>query len=150
MQLLNCQVALAGDLNNKGVKVGITPAEIHVLRVIHGFGSISDVEVTGKLRQGEYSHEELYAEIKRKYPIYEGEIQAYWRDNGAKFPIDVRDLDLPEGAFRMPLDMMIERVNGATEEPKAAARGRKGKAAEPAPTPTPIESFEDDLPPEEE
>jgi hypothetical protein len=149
MQLLNCQVALAGDLNNKGVKMGITPPEIHVLRIIHGSGSISNVEIAGKLVRGSYSHEDIYSDLKYKYPRYEGEIQAYWRDNGAKFPTDVRDLDLPESSFLMPLDMMIERVNAASEAKEQVRPGRKPKVAD-TPVPTAIDPFEDDPPPEED
>ncbi len=122
MQLVNCQVAIGGDLNNKGVKTKITPAEVQVLRMIHGAGSISDVEIVEKLPTAKYSQESIYTELKYLYPTHSAKVQEYWRDNGAKFPTDIRELGLPEGAFRLPIDMQIERLNG-----KAAKPGRPRK-----------------------
>lgn len=146
MQLLNCQVAIGGDLNNKGVICGVTPPEIQTLRMIHGPGSISDVVVVGKMHQREYSHEDIYLQIKNKYPRHAHIVQEYWRDNGARFPVDVRQLDLPDEAFRMPVDTMIENLGKADEATEEAApkvrRGRPAKEAKPAPVPEPIEDLE--------
>ena len=113
MQLCNCQVAIAGDLNNKGVLFNITPAEVETLRMIHGRGSVSDIEIVGKMEPREYSQEDLYLQLKSKYPLHEEKIKDYWRDRGANLPTDVRMLDLPEGSFRLPPDMMIERLRVA-------------------------------------
>lgn len=127
MQLCNCLVALSGDLNNKGVMQNVTPGEIETLRMIHGQGAVTDVEIVGRLQPHEYSHEDVYRQLRFKYPLYEHLIQNYWRDRGANLPIDVREIGLPESAFRMPPDMMVERLTGDT--PKVAKPPRKnGKA----------------------
>ena len=47
MQLINCLVALGGDLRNTVPKRGITVAEAAVLQRIHGHDSVVDIEPSG-------------------------------------------------------------------------------------------------------
>lgn len=44
MQMLNAIVAIGGDLGNTVPKYDVTPAEIAVLRAIHGEGAVFDIE----------------------------------------------------------------------------------------------------------
>jgi hypothetical protein len=46
MQRANCMVRLNGDLNNVVPKSGVTPAEILILRHIHGQESVVDIRPT--------------------------------------------------------------------------------------------------------
>jgi hypothetical protein len=127
MHICNCQVALAGDLNNKGVIENVTPGEIDVLRMIHGAGSVSDVAVVRIARPGEVGQEDLYHSLRVKYPIYEQLVQNYWRDRGAKMPTDIREINLPDGAFRVPVDSQIEALAGSVK-PLPGVRARRESA----------------------
>lgn len=47
MQLANCHVRLSGDLNNEIFKARVTPAEVLILRAIHGGESIVKFQPLG-------------------------------------------------------------------------------------------------------
>jgi|AGTN01.2.fsa_nt_gi hypothetical protein len=47
MQLAKCTVKLGGDLKNTVIKYNVTPAEILLLKAIHGDDAVVGVEATG-------------------------------------------------------------------------------------------------------
>ncbi len=51
MQIATCEVRLAGDVLNTVKKSGVTPAEVIILRAIHGLDAVVNVEVTGSDRR---------------------------------------------------------------------------------------------------
>jgi hypothetical protein len=61
MQLSNVMVRLGGLLTNTVPKVGVTPAEILILRHIHGQESVVDIRPTGfdKRRRNDTEYERL-------------------------------------------------------------------------------------------
>ena len=151
MQVCNCLVALAGDLNNKGVIENVTPGEIDILRLIHGAGSVSDVHIVRKMHPQEYSHEGLYHYLRGKYPVYEELVKNYWRDRGANLPTDVREINLPEGTFRLPPDMMVESLGKpkAEEAVELAAPKKRGRPAAPKPVEEPDPDVDAEFDPED-
>lgn len=65
MQLANVIVRLGGDLNNTVPRRGVTPAEILVLKHIHGSDAVVDVMPAGDDRK--LRHEEVFARLSAKY-----------------------------------------------------------------------------------
>jgi len=64
MQIATCEIRLAGDIMNSVRKVGVTPAEVIVLRSIHGLESVINIEVTGIDRR---SHLEEFNRLSASY-----------------------------------------------------------------------------------
>lgn len=46
MQLANCHVRLSGDMTNEVFKPGVTPAEVAVLRALHGADAVVKIQPT--------------------------------------------------------------------------------------------------------
>ena len=122
MHLVNCFVALNGDLNNVGHSAAITLAELEVLRLIHGQNSISGVKLVGA---SSVTGEEEYQRLLGKYPRYQEKVRGYWRDAGAKFPTDIREIRLSESELARPV---AEQV-AAQEKVRAAPMTKARKAA---------------------
>jgi hypothetical protein len=51
MELATCMVALGGDIGQTVPKYNVTPAEVAVLRLIHGTDAITDVVVTATVNR---------------------------------------------------------------------------------------------------
>jgi hypothetical protein len=135
MQLVNCLVALGGDPRNTVPKYGITVAEAHVLRAIHGHESLLDVQPLDEesdvspraeithLAETYFARDEDGANIVSK--VFAGGV--------ASVPMEIADLDLPETSYRV-----VERV--APPAPK-----RKRAKVEPASAVKPVDDGNDDV-----
>lgn len=102
MQIANVQVALGGDQGNRVPKYGVTPAEIVVLRAIHGTESVIEIEPAGEVTRPHA------VEKSRLMEVYGG---AKDEDNrphvvnvfpgiGAQLPLTLADLALPSEFYR--------------------------------------------------
>lgn len=167
MQLVNCMVALGGDIRNTVPKSGITVAEAAVLRAIHGPGGVFDVEVVGEETRN--NRQEL-ARLKKDYARARDEngishVEAIYPGAAARVFERVDELDLsdeqmkavaraPRGTVkREESDEGAPARPGAvkTDAPKGKGRGKKADAASVAPIAIPDRKVEeqdedDDLP----
>lgn len=121
MHTVDCFVCLGGDLNNQTPLFGVTVAEVAILKMIHGQHAVTGVRLAGT---SDTTMEDEYRRLLNKYPgKYADVIRGYWRDNGAKFPRDIRELRLVASDLAMPIDMME-----VAQQEKAKANGtRKSK-----------------------
>jgi len=71
MQIFDCAVRLAGDMNNVVPLLGITASEIVLLRRIHGDDAIIDIEYRKNVdlqKQGSLGTSvDVYAKLEKKY-----------------------------------------------------------------------------------
>lgn len=116
MQTLDCLVALGGDTRNTVPRTGITTAEAHLLRAIHGSDALLNVQPLGKVKVRPKDEIERLTE---KYPAKneDGRLIAniVFSGGAPAVPLTVADLDLPETAFRV-----VSRVTAA---PKGGDKG---------------------------
>lgn len=129
MHYVDCQVAVAGDIRNKAVIQGASVAEIAVLRLIHGDGSISDVRLVGN---GQVIHSDERDRLLEKYAKYGNIVNGVFRDGGGNFPADIRDLKLPTAAYAStPVDPhdQIDAMEARTAVADAAADPAEDAAA---------------------
>lgn len=64
MQVANCHVRLSGDINNEIFKAGVTPAEVLVLRRIHGADAVVKFE---PVKQDKRPHASEFDRLKMVY-----------------------------------------------------------------------------------
>lgn len=64
MQVANCHVRLAGDINNEIFKAAVTPAEVLVLRRIHGNDAVVKFE---PVKQDKRPHANEFDRLKITY-----------------------------------------------------------------------------------
>jgi hypothetical protein len=64
MQVVTCEIHLAGDRNHVVVKTGVTVAEIEILRVIHGNDAVLNIQPT---KQDTRKHAEELDRLRRVY-----------------------------------------------------------------------------------
>ena len=102
MHVVTCTVAIAGDQNNKLVKSNVTAAELALLQLLHGHGSVTDLKITGKKRVDQRAERDR---LLLEYPNQHKIITELWRDNGGKLPVDVRDLSLKSAQLARDEDL---------------------------------------------
>lgn len=95
MQLGRCIVRLGGDLNNSVLKQPVTPAEIIVLRAIHGDDAVLKIRQTGQDRR---AHAEELQRLIERYGAARGEdeqsiVAKIWPSpHGVKLPLNFKDI----------------------------------------------------------
>ena len=130
MQYINGLLALGSDPRNTVPLMGVSVAEVHVLRAIHGHEAVFDVQPIDAEKdvapRGEIQR------LVEKYPARNEDgdhiASKVFAGGAASVPLELADLDLPDNAYRV-----VERV--AVPAPK---RKRK-PAAEPASAVEPID-----------
>jgi hypothetical protein len=125
MQLANVMVKLGGDNNNIVPKAGVTPAEILVLRHIHGADCVIDIRPAGHDRKRR--HEQEYERLSQRYDKAAGAFTATAGEErksvmGTLFPGALRKLpmtlaDIGEGSEPVPEP---EIVPDLPDEPEGA------------------------------
>lgn len=99
MQTANCLVAIGGDDGNKVPKYSVTAAEVAVLRLIHGEGSVSEINITGTV---ERTHRQEIGRLTEAYGRMEGEkrvspaVSSLYPGAAARVFEDFRELEIPE------------------------------------------------------
>lgn len=137
MHTLNCLVAIGGDLQNKAYRPGITVPELMLLRIVHGDAAVTNIEVLKNPRVNQLEERDR---LYQAYPKYQKVTNDIWRDNGGKFPTDVRTLQLSTALFapaRTALDDVADAIEDkevaelkkATPPPKAPKKAAPKKAA---------------------
>lgn len=64
MEIANCEVRLCGDVGNSVFKQGVTPAEVVVLKTLHGDESVCKIKLVGSDRR---SHREEHERLSKNY-----------------------------------------------------------------------------------
>ena len=125
MQLANVMVKLGGDNNNIVPKAGVTPAEILVLRHIHGPDCVIDIRPAGfdKKRR----HEQEYERLSQRYDRAAGSFTATAGEErksvmATLFPGALRKLpmtlaEIGEGGAPAPKRVVEPDLPPAPEEP---------------------------------
>lgn len=119
MQLANCHVRLAGDMANEIFKARVTPAEVLVLRRLHGNDSVVKLQPLGSdKRQHGNELERLKTEYGPKI-VSEAFPGAY-----PQLPVNYRDIgiDILADTPAQPVPVKGRgRGKGATEDTTAGA-----------------------------
>lgn len=126
MQTANILLALGGDPGNSVPKYGVTPAEIAVLRLIHGDESVTEVEPTGTIERKSREERSRLAELYGRQVdgrFVSPHVDALFPGVAARVFEDLDELDLPEEFYKA--------------ETRVTAKSKPKKQAEPAPEPEP-------------
>lgn len=125
MQTLNGLLALGGDPRNTVPLMGVTVAEAHVLRAIHGHEALLDVQPLEA--EAEVSPRAEIGRLVEKYAARDEDgnrISAKVFAGGPpSVPMEIADLDLPDTAFRV-----VQRVAVPAPRRKKAPAAAPGSA----------------------
>jgi hypothetical protein len=155
MQLLNVLLALGGDSGNQVPKFEVTPAEIALLRAIHGEDAISDIQVIGEVartsRQERARLDEIYARQQPDGSRRSRELDALFPGVAARLFETIDEIDdLSDDMFkptaRAPRTIEPDPLDhdGNGKKGGSLPKAKRGKAAAPAPEPAPEPKDEDD------
>lgn len=104
MQTLNCLLALGGDIGNTVPKYNITPAEVAVLREIHGADAVSEIQVIGSIershREERVRLDEIYAKVMPNGQRISPEVQRLFPGAAARVFVTIDELGLPDDLFK--------------------------------------------------
>lgn len=156
MQTANILLALGGDSGNVVPKYGVTPAEVAVLRQIHGDESVTDIEPGEDIDRSNRAERARLAEAYGRRVdgrFVAPAVDALFPGVASRVYEDFEELDLPELFFKAErrVTSKSKRVKAEPEtetdedeDEKPAARAAKpaksakpAKAAKAAPTPAP-------------
>lgn len=124
MQTGTVSVRLGGDLNNSVPKQDVTPAEVVMLRAIHGEESVLFIEATGTDKR---SHSEEWDRLFQRYgeakdkkdePLF---LKLWPNKHAANFPIAFKDIGID--VLDLPAPKRRKRAEKAEVEPAAAGDG---------------------------
>lgn len=104
MQTLNCLLALGGDIGNTVPKYAITPAEVAVLREIHGADAVSEIQVVGSIERSHRDErvrlDEIYAKVMPNGSRFSPEVQRLFPGAAARVFATIDELGLPDDLFK--------------------------------------------------
>lgn len=158
MQTANILLALGGDRDNQIPKYNVTPAEIAVLRLIHGDESVTDVEPVGELKRSSKEERQrlndIYARVQPNGTRKAVEVDALFPGAAARVFETFDELDLDEVFYKTetrvsakaadPLDHDGDGKKGGTKPKAARATKAKAKAEPQEPVEEPQEQPEDE------
>lgn len=124
MEIATVKVSIAGDSGNTVEKYDVTPAEVAVLRYIHGEDAVKDIEPTGVIDRGNRAERERLALIYTKKENNQTPVDALYPGVAARVFDTFDELELPEEFYKA-----IERVKPAAVK-KVAKKGKAEEAAE--------------------
>lgn len=93
MQLSDCEVQLSGDMRNTVLLTGVTPAEIVVLRIIHGADAVINVFPR---RQNNRPHAEEKQNLIEKYRKARADIESAFPGIDPKLPVHLKDIGITD------------------------------------------------------
>lgn len=132
MQTADIILAINGDAGSQIPKFGVTPAEVAVLRAVHGEASVTDIAILDEEAQGDdgkRTHREELERLKFTYyrPTIPGTdrlvVNELFPGMSARLPDSFGDLEIP--------DIFYKAISRATPAPKPAEKPkRQSKKAE--------------------
>lgn len=102
METASILLALGGDSNNTVPKYAVTPAEVAVLRVLHGEQSVTDIDVNGF---AERTDRQEIARLQQTYNRRDGanltarEVNTLYPGAAARVELKFADLELPDALY---------------------------------------------------
>ncbi len=130
MQTAHVMLAIAGDPGNSVRKHNVTPAEIAVLREIHGEDSVTDIEPAGEV---ERTHREERQRLNETYgKVIDGAnpVARLFPGAAARVFETLDELELDESLFKAEKRVSTQTPPKKASEPKRSTRKAK---AEPEP-----------------
>lgn len=97
MQLANCRVRLGGDMTNEVLKQSVTPAEVAVLRLIHGDDSVLKVE---PFKQDKRPHAQEFERLLAEYG--QKVVEAAFPGVAPQLPVSFKDIGINVYAEEKP------------------------------------------------
>lgn len=145
MQAANVMVALEGDLGNTVPKYGVTPAEVAVLRAIHGDEAVFDIEplddeieITSRIERDRLL--QVYGKFVGGRDV--SPVSELFPGVAARLFESFDELDLDDSFFKPAARVRAKPV----DLPKAAEKAKRGKAkAAPEPEEADIEEMHDNV-----
>lgn len=100
MQFARCKVRLSGDMGTVIEKAPVSPAEVALLKVIHGDDAVFDVQLTGN-GNDKTPHAEELARLRAEYTAVDDGgnliIDKIFPGLGARLPVDFADIGIAVG-----------------------------------------------------
>ena len=125
MELATCEVRLNGDLQNTVIKDNITPAELLILRAIHGAESVVRIIIKAMNRR-QYS-----TEVERLSKIYDRPaeetyiVQKVFPGNAAALPGTFKEIGVSDSEEDPEIDVAELAAAEEVTELKPARKSRK-------------------------
>ena len=129
MQTANALLALAGDRGNTVPKYNVTPAEVAVLRVIHGEEAVFDIEPQKDIDRASRAELTRLNEVYGRARVDDtagnkvSAVGMIFPGAAARVFEDFDELELPDEFFKA-----TERAKPAPSAPKAKATKQKAEA----------------------
>lgn len=133
MQTANIILALGGDAGNSVPKYSVTPAEIAVLRLIHGEDSVTDIEPMGEAVDDNGKARTHRAERQRLVETYgkqqdgrfvSPQVDALFPGAAARVFETLDELELPEEFYKAET-RVSSKSKPKSKQPEAPAEGDK-------------------------
>lgn len=127
MQIANILLAIAGERGNTVPKYDVTPAEVAVLRLLHGEDAVTDIEITGEKKTTHKAERErlneIFARKNEQGHFFAPAVSQLFPGAAASLFDTFDELDIPEDFYKAKGRMT----------PKPAKKTEKAKAEAPAP-----------------
>jgi len=149
MQIANVMVAIGGERGNTVPRYGVTPAEIALLRAIHGDDAVFDIEPVGDAPISNGAERERLRAI---YPAKDEDgnrvFDRLYPGGAARVYESLDELGLDQSYFKPIAYAAAPAPKVEVDEAAPAKKGKKAngkKAGLPPPPPAPVDDG-DDLP----
>lgn len=129
MQTANIMLALGGDTGNTIPKYGVTPAEVAVLRAIHGDEAVFDIEPADdvdRTNREELNRLNLAYAGGRLFGTDVRAVSALFPGAAARVFEKFDELEIDESSFKA--ETRVKLKSAPAEDAPKAARGKKGAA----------------------
>ena len=119
MQTASILLALGGDGTMQVPKFGVTPAEVLLLRAIHGEDAVTEIDIQeDDDRSSRDEHERLFAEYAKADPsgsVRSPQLAALFPGVGAKLPEKFSDIDLDDNFYKAQDRKTPEKADAENE-----------------------------------
>jgi hypothetical protein len=140
MQTASILLAIGGERDMQVPKFGVTPAEVMLLRAIHGEEAVSDIDIVGdedrKSRDERERLFNLYAKADPNGSFRLPVLDALYPGVSARLPTEFSELDLDEAFYKAESRKTPEKVDPLDHDENGKKGGSKKRAkkadAEPA------------------
>lgn len=125
MQIANCHVRLSGDMTNEVFKPGVTPAEVAVLRALHGANAVVKIQPTVMDKR---PHAQEFDRLKQAYG--DKVVTAAFPGALPQLPVNFKDIGIDVYADDKPARAPRKGKDDKGSEEGATAGADAGTGAE--------------------
>jgi hypothetical protein len=131
MQIANILLSLGGDNRNQVPKYDVTPAEVAVLRVIHGEDAVIDIEPLGEIKRTNREERQrlaqIYSQVQPDGTRRSPAVDSLFPGVAARVYESFDEMDdLPEEFFKAATRVSASRT---VAKPVTVPKPKRGKAA---------------------